>query len=198
MSSAGSINACIRIFFAHLTGICAFFSTSPQRTKVLDDIVHRRLPRSSQTRWNFQSRGVNTVYEYRNELIHVIDILENDKDIKLNSTIKQAGAYKLRIQDRDFIFWLTVFHKVMPHVEIIFKQLQTINTDPIKAKQDLKNFENSMQKISNEMDKNIDKIDSELLETEDELVPQKRRRYPGSDLSVSTNRKIEVCDSIIQ
>ncbi|CAH1099007.1 unnamed protein product [Psylliodes chrysocephalus] len=51
------------------------------------------------------------------------------------------------------------------------------------------------------MDKIIDKIDSELLETENELVPQKRRHYPRSDLSVSTNRKIEaleVCDSIIQ
>ncbi|CAH1111761.1 unnamed protein product [Psylliodes chrysocephalus] len=76
-----------------------------------------------------------------------MDILENDKHIKLNSTIEQDGAYKLRLQDRDFIFWLTVFHKVMPHVEIIFKQLQTINSDPIKAKQDLKNFENAMQKI---------------------------------------------------
>ncbi|CAH1109758.1 unnamed protein product [Psylliodes chrysocephalus] len=89
----------------------------------------------------------------------------------------------------------------MPHVEIIFMQLQTINTDPIKAKQNLKNFKNAMQKIRNEMDKIIEKIDSELLETEDELVPQKRRHYPRSHLSVSTNRKIEaleVCDSIIQ
>ncbi|CAH1102731.1 unnamed protein product [Psylliodes chrysocephalus] len=164
-------------------------------------MVHRRLPRSSQSRWNFQSRGVNTVYEYRNELIHVMDILENDKDIKLNPTIKQAGAYKLRLQDRYFIFWLTVFHKVMPHLEIIFKQLQTIYTDPIKAKQDLKNFKNVMQKIRNEIYKIIDKIDSGLLETEDELVPQKRLRYPRSDLSVSTNRKIEaleVCGSIIK
>ncbi|CAH1113879.1 unnamed protein product [Psylliodes chrysocephalus] len=89
----------------------------------------------------------------------------------------------------------------MPHIEIIFKQLQTINTDLIKAKQELKNFENAMQKIRNEIDKIIDKIDSELLETEDELVPQKRRRYARYDRSVSINRKIEaleVCDSIIK
>ncbi|CAH1112160.1 unnamed protein product [Psylliodes chrysocephalus] len=51
------------------------------------------------------------------------------------------------------------------------------------------------------MDKIIDKIDSELLETADELVPQKRRCYLRFDLSVSTNSKIEVlevCNSIIQ
>ncbi|CAH1108818.1 unnamed protein product [Psylliodes chrysocephalus] len=201
MSNAASNNASVRIFFAHLTGMCSFFSTSPQRTKLLDDIAHRRLPRSSQKRLNFQSRGVYTVYEYRNELIHVMDILENDKNIKLNSTIEQAGAYKLRLQNRDFIFWLTIFHKIMPHVELIFKQLQTINTDPNKAKQDLQNFENAIQKIRDEMDITIDQLDSEFLENEVELVPQKKRRYSQSDLSVSTNKKIEaleVCDSIIQ
>lgn len=201
LSSAGSINGSVRIFFAHLTGICSFFSTSTQRTKVLDDIVHRRLPRSSQTRWNFHSRGVNTVYEYRKELIHVMDILENDTDVKLNSTIEQAGAYKLRLQNPDFIFWLAIFHKIMPHVEIIFKQLQTINTDPIKARKDLQNFEKAMQKIRDEMDTTIDQLNLEVSENEDELVPQKRRRHSRSDIPVQTKKKLEaleVCDFIIQ
>lgn len=89
MSSAASVDCSVKIFFAHLTGICSFFSTSPQRTKVVDEIVEKRLPRVSQTRWNFHSRGVNTVYEYRKELM---EVLETNKNIKLDSTIELAGT----------------------------------------------------------------------------------------------------------
>lgn len=198
MSSAASSNRSVRIFFAHLSGICSFFSTSPQRTQVLDEIVQRRLPRSSQTRWNFHSRGVNTVYEYRKELIVVMETLENHENIKLDSTIEQAGAYKLRLKDKDFVFWLTVFHKVMPHVEIVFKQLQKKNTDPVRVKQDLKIFENEIQKIRDQMDTIIEDIDLEDLE--DEPPPHKRSRTQStSDSLINKKREaLEICDCIIQ
>lgn len=200
MSSAASINRSVRIFFAHLSGICSFFSTSPQRTRVLDEIVQRRLPRSSQTRWNFHSRGVNTVYEYRKELVTVMENLENNDNIKLDSTIEQAGAYKLRLKDKDFVFWLTVFHKIMPHVDIVFKQLQKQNTDPVKVKQDLQNFENEIQKIRDQMDTIIADIDLEDLE--DEMPPHKRprtQRTLTSDSLINKKREaLEICDCIIQ
>lgn len=46
MMNAASANRNVRIFFASLQGICTFFSSSPQRTKILDEVVKNRLPRS--------------------------------------------------------------------------------------------------------------------------------------------------------
>nr|CAH7755192.1 unnamed protein product [Callosobruchus chinensis] len=39
--------------FSNLSDIAKFFSHSPQRVAVLDEIVGQRIPRSSATRWNF-------------------------------------------------------------------------------------------------------------------------------------------------
>lgn len=54
-------------FFAHLTGICLFFSTPTQRTEILDWIVNRRLPRCHKPGGTLilKYRRVNTVYECR-------------------------------------------------------------------------------------------------------------------------------------
>jgi len=60
---ATSQNREIRIFCPNLTDITNFFANSPQRVTVLDKIVKHRVPRSANTRWNFKSRIVNTVYE---------------------------------------------------------------------------------------------------------------------------------------
>ena len=48
----------IRLIFANLNGFSMFFSRSPKRAAYLDKCVGRRLPRSVQTRWNFQRRIV--------------------------------------------------------------------------------------------------------------------------------------------
>lgn len=81
MTKATSANSNVRIFFANLTALCSFFSMSPQRTNILDEVIKKRLPRASQTRWNFQSRGVNTVYEHRADLIEVMNIIQHSDEI---------------------------------------------------------------------------------------------------------------------
>ena len=58
MSQATSQNKEVRIFFADLNEIPVFFSNSPQRVEVLKEVVGRRLPQVSHTRWNFQSSPV--------------------------------------------------------------------------------------------------------------------------------------------
>ena len=44
---------------------------------VLDQVAHRRIPRSSATRWNFKSRIVQTVFELRTTLIECCTVLED-------------------------------------------------------------------------------------------------------------------------
>ncbi|CAH1997050.1 unnamed protein product [Acanthoscelides obtectus] len=190
MTSACSVNKQARIFFHNLSGLCSFFSTSPQRTKILDEIVNRRLPRSSQTRWNFQSRGVHTVYENRKDLIEVMDNIESTS--RDSSSINQASGYKLKLQDTNFVFWLSIFHKIMPHVEIVFNQLQKVCTDSVKVKNDLENFEAAIQTIREQMDSIIDEIERVQRET-DEPARKKRQVEEGS----KKREALEICDAVL-
>ena len=63
LQQAASQISSVRVFFANLNGFSAFFSRSPKRTARLDECNARRIPHSVQTRWNFRSRIVSTVFE---------------------------------------------------------------------------------------------------------------------------------------
>lgn len=82
-------------------GIPAFFSDSPQRVAVLNQIVGRNLPRSVPTRWNFNIRTVNVVYEYRDSTIECMEHLEEDSKVL---TCKQASGIRRILQDSNLIF----------------------------------------------------------------------------------------------
>ncbi|XP_077450922.1 uncharacterized protein LOC144069402 [Stigmatopora argus] len=85
---ASKLKEC-KIFFAHLNGFVAFFSRSPRRTQLLDEICQRRLPRVAPTRWQYASRVVNTVFEKRaalKELFH--HILEHHDEYDKQSNHK--------------------------------------------------------------------------------------------------------------
>lgn len=65
--STKKINEC-RLFFSNLSGFSSFFTKSSKRTNILDEICKKRLPSSSETRWNFKSRAVKTIFDKREEL----------------------------------------------------------------------------------------------------------------------------------
>ena len=60
---AKNIRKC-KIFFANLSVVAVFFSSSPKRSAVLV-----RIPGAVLTRWNFNSRAVNVVYENRDSVL---------------------------------------------------------------------------------------------------------------------------------
>ncbi|XP_056439188.1 uncharacterized protein LOC130376020 [Gadus chalcogrammus] len=70
----------VRIFFSDLGGFASFFSRSPKRTAVLDIMVAHRLPTSSNVRWNFHSRAINTVFEHRQDLIQCFENIRDSGD----------------------------------------------------------------------------------------------------------------------
>ncbi|CAH1994375.1 unnamed protein product [Acanthoscelides obtectus] len=55
----------------------------------------------------------------------------------------------------------------MPHVEIVFNQLQKVCTDSVKVKNDLENFEAAIQTIREQMDSIIDEIERVQRETDE-------------------------------
>ncbi|XP_018569006.1 uncharacterized protein LOC108909230 isoform X1 [Anoplophora glabripennis] len=193
INSAASVNRSVQIFFAHLSGICSFFDTSSQRIRLLDEIVQRRVQYPLDIKWNFHSEAVNTVYEYRTDLICVMSNLQNNENIRLASTIEKAGAYMHRLNDPDFVFWLAVFHKIMPYVDIIFNQVREKNINPDKVERYLHDFEDAMQNIRLQMDEIIAYVDFELSEDE-------HRYHKMSRTLTLENKKmeaLEMCDSIV-
>ncbi|VEN51172.1 unnamed protein product, partial [Callosobruchus maculatus] len=194
MSHATSSNSDCRIFFANLTGLCTFFSTSPQRAARLEEFLHKKgLPRSSKIKWNFNSRTVNAVYDHREDIIGALEKIE--REATSQTTIQQAGANLRILEDESFIYWLTFFHKIMPHVDILFNQLPKVTTDALKIHSNIGDFERAIGKIRSEIGntetQTVDQNNSELTPP-----PSKRRRT--ADKSERRRQSIEVCDNSIK
>lgn len=147
---------------------------------ILDKIVNHKIPRSSNTRWNFKSHIINTIYENRESIIECFEEIENT--FNQNIAINQAGALRRLLNDNTFIFWLNVFHRLMPHVDILYNQLQKQTVDPIQVDGAVNTFKENIQyernNFSNEM-------------SDDVLMQSKRKR------SNDANASKEVCDVFI-
>ena len=91
------------VFFNNLSGIPTFFSNLPQRMAVLDEVSHCHILRSSATRWNFNSRIVQTVFELRDILVDCCRVLENSSESIGNG----ASGSKRMLDDTVFCFgWI--------------------------------------------------------------------------------------------
>ena len=132
----GFQNNNVQIFFNSLSGIPTFFNL-PQRMVVLDQVAHCQILQSSATRWNFKSRIVQTVFKLRITIIECCTVLE---DSFSESTESGASGIKRMLSDPSFLHWLIFFNKVMPHVDILFAQLQSTATDALKANKNLTVF----------------------------------------------------------
>ena len=87
----------VRVFLAHLNSFPAFFSHSTKRVSCLDDCVAVRIPRSAQTRWNFESRIVSTVFEHKDGLKECFTrIINACKRTKLVFVMQVASSLGLR------------------------------------------------------------------------------------------------------
>ncbi|XP_041946472.1 zinc finger MYM-type protein 1-like [Alosa sapidissima] len=178
-------------FFSDIGGFSTFFSKSFKRTAVLDEVVAHRLPGASTTRWNFHSRAVNTVYEHKDELVKCFQTIRDRGDFDAISK-REAGGCMRMLEDEVFCFFLALFHKIMPHVDMLFNQLQKRNIDSVFIAGITQRFTHSIQAIR-------DSVDS-LVEDEDyrgpvQEPPPKKRMAMGEE--TQRHLAIEVCDTIM-
>lgn len=185
MEKAASQNHGARVFFCSLSAFPTFFSRSAQRLSALDAAVARRIPSASATRWNFKSRTVNTVYEYRDSLIDCFAELENSPSSK---TVQGARGLRHNLEDKDFLFWLKYLKKIMPHVDILYSQLQARSCDAIKTKTAVSHFISVISEVRN----SVDGLESDT-ETTYDVHESKRRKYTHRNSDAK-----EVCDRIIE
>ncbi|GBO18562.1 hypothetical protein AVEN_71783-1 [Araneus ventricosus] len=144
------------------------------------------IPHGSATRWNFKSRTINTVYEYREQLIECMGKIESTS--KQAVTINQAGAIRRMLEDSKFVFWLTVFHNIMPHVDVLYNQLQKTRTVAALIRKQVNVFQQSLERERKRMD-TVTKEISASYETS-----RKRKRK-----NIHINRTVaarEICDVI--
>ena len=181
LQKAASQNKRVRVFFSNSSTIPAFFSKSPQRVTALNNVLQGRrtsIPRPSTTRWNFKSRTVNKVFELKDAILQCCDQLEESRSGDTGST---AGGIKRLLADLEFLFWLEFFSKIMPHIDILYNQLQARDIDATKTAKCIQSFKSSVQ-AARDACCNINVADN-----------ADRPRYSG-ERSVAAK---EVCDVIL-
>ncbi|XP_051816322.1 uncharacterized protein LOC127537619 [Acanthochromis polyacanthus] len=113
-------------------------------------MVAHRLPTSSNVRWNFHSRAINTVFEHREDLIQGLENIRDSGDFDA-STIREAGAVAMLLEHQDFKFFLELFRHIMPHVDLLYAKLQKKNIDAVHIKVSIQQFEQDMENIRNSL-----------------------------------------------
>lgn len=183
MSKSVSTNREVRIFFSSLSGIPAFFSRSSQRLAELENCMSRRIPRGSDTRWNFNSRVVNTVFENIEQLKECFEKLQNSNNTQ---TVNEASGLLRLLNDNNFIFWLGVFHPIMPHVDLLYDAFQNRNINSSSAFSSLENFYRAISLIRETNFEN-------LVSTNTDSMPVYRKRKCDENRNAAVK---EVCDTI--
>ncbi|KAF0702099.1 zinc finger MYM-type protein 1-like, partial [Aphis craccivora] len=135
MKAASSKSKETRIFFSNLTDI----------TNIFRVLLKELMPNTVETRWNFKSRVVNTGI-----LIEFMDKIEATSNQTI--TINQAGAVCRMLLESTFIYWLNVFHRIMPQVDIIYNQLQKRSTSPVEINNAIHNIEINIKKERDNLD----------------------------------------------
>lgn len=193
LQKAASKHKEIKLFFANLHSFASFFSKSPKRTAVLDEVVKARLPKSAPTRWYFNTRCVQTVYIYKFDLVNCLEKIMDAEFDKI--TICQAGCLKGFLENDDFLYWLNYFHMIMPHVDILFNQLQKSDIDAISINKCIADFNHNIQKIRDKVTvscEHTSSTDNDSTAAHFSSSP-KRRKVEHSKKRIA----LEICDIIL-
>ena len=193
----------IKLFFANLSAFPVFFSESPKRTAVLDKVCNRRLPRAGATRWNFQSRTVNSVYENKETLIQCLLMIrdgsykdsttgEVHEDLSFewdNKTIAEAAGLLNWLEDEEFLIFLSFFHRVMPQVDILYGNLQKREISVDEVASTLTKFTEKINHIRGDVDQMIpDEPEAEA------GLPRRRAKLSKATVRAACK---EACDLMI-
>ncbi|CAH1106482.1 unnamed protein product [Psylliodes chrysocephalus] len=158
--------------------MCKAASANPQRVEDLNKIVKRRIHHGAATRLNFNIRTINAVYENRASLVEYMHEIEEQFTNK--AVCSAAASIRRTLNDPIFNFWLTFFYHVMPHVDILFHQLQQREIEPTLVKDAIDNFERSITQVRN----NIDSITTKALDIIRDQPPGNKRKRSIKDLKV--------------
>lgn len=88
-----------KIFFITLSGLSSFFSKSTKRVNAFDQVVKKRFLSVAPTRWNYNSRLIEMMTEYKEEILNLMySIVENGNKWD-SETLLCARGFCQTIQD---------------------------------------------------------------------------------------------------
>jgi hypothetical protein len=186
-------NACwniksVKLFFANITGFTTFFSTSPKRSDLLRSVCNKRIPTVSTTRWNFQSRVVNSVHENKSDLFECFEKIEEDDEWD-DITVRQAFGLKNLLNNPGFSFFLNFFYDIMKHVDILYNTIQMQSANTVTISNALQHFESAVSEIRQNTGRY--QVDEDICS-----APSTKRLKQGSEENLTADAK-EVCDIVI-
>ncbi|XP_049424877.1 zinc finger MYM-type protein 1-like [Epinephelus fuscoguttatus] len=136
----------VRGFFANLTGFASFFHLSAKWMAVLTEVLNHRLPVTSNVRWDFRGRIVNTVFEHREDLIQCFKTICDSGDFD-DTTVRATTGFVFLLEEEEFQFFLQLFHNIMPHVDILYAQLQKRSIDSVHIRWSIQQFQHQLEAI---------------------------------------------------
>ena len=89
---------------------------------------------------------MNTVYENLDDLIQCFESIRTTSSFD-STTVREASGFLRMLQDDDFQFFLQLFHQIMPHVDVLYQQLQKKDIDAVFIKRALQRFISGLQAI---------------------------------------------------
>lgn len=165
----------------------------------MDTVCKRRLPSNSETRWNFKSRIVNTLFDNRTSLIEVFDHIIENLDEWDDIAIRESTGYKKLLTDFDFLFLLFTFNLVFSYTDPVFSVIQSRLSDITYCNERLMLLLSNLRKIRND-DSYFKKIRSEIEEMSDVTPPcvKRRKNDLNGDNSLSMKRLfLEILDLLV-
>jgi hypothetical protein len=88
------------------------------------------------------------------------------------------------LNDKHFLFWPSFFHRIMPHIDLLYDQLQSRNANSTTVHSALGSFYNAVSTIRNEIS---------LISEISEEPPEFNKRKRNEDLTILAK---EACDTI--
>ena len=153
----------MRLFFINNGGFPAFFIRSLPRIKVLESVLDQRhIPKESSTRWTFESRLVQTVYEYKEGLMECFKKMWTSGGFNAITVRKPTGLLEVLKSNASFLFWLNLFYKIMPHADILYAQIRKCDIDPVQISSNVEQFYNAVACLWYILDNEIKTHDQEI------------------------------------
>ncbi|XP_042306384.1 uncharacterized protein LOC121921841 [Sceloporus undulatus] len=135
----------VRGFFANLSRIQEFFACNTKRKEVLEAVLGRHLPRSSQTNWNLNVQTVNYVFEKRLKLIECFQEIKRTCD---DLSVQMASQFiQLLEKDGEFLYLLSLFHRIMPQVDAFHRQLWGTAMNSIAVRKAASDFVSAISSV---------------------------------------------------
>ncbi|XP_063231899.1 zinc finger MYM-type protein 1-like [Bacillus rossius redtenbacheri] len=195
--SVSYIKQC-KVFFISLTAFGSFFGKSTKRMQALDAEVKKRFPALAPTRWNYNSKLVETVNEHKENIADLLRAMIENADKWDSETLCSARGLLSHLNDFDFNFFLVIFSYIFPHSDSIFQILQTKISDINFCMKKIENFKTFLNDFRNDFDRVWGNVCSEC---ENTLPTAKRARV---DFSSGEDRKViyrrlffQIVDAII-